>query len=568
MKRSQITIAIVAVFAVALVWIVSSSGGGSDDGGGGGKGGGDFGGKAPAGSVRVPFAYSPEKEVLIKPLIERFNESEQKVGGKPVFVEGNVVASGDAERKIAEKRLETVAWSPASSLWGRLLNFEADAQYVADENPSIVRTPLVIAMWEPMARALGYPRKALGFRDVLSLATSNQGWARYGKPQYGKFKLVHTNPDFSTSGLSAVVAEYYSATGKKEGLTERDISGAGARKQVRDIERSIVHYGDTTLFIADQMRRNGPGYASAVAMEEATLADFNRNRGGQPKLIAIYPDEGTFYSDNPFIVLDAPWVTPEKHDGAKAFQKFLADEITPQVAARAGFRPADLRTKAAPPLTKENGIDPAQPKRVLGLPSPQVLDRVRTAWRQDRKPANVLLVLDTSGSMNDENRLKRAKQGLSAFLREVSPNDRVGLTIFSDRVQPLVPIAPVRANKRRLQGTINDLIADGGTAFHDATAEGVEQVKRLGDRERINAVVVLTDGEDTDSSLSVDEVVQRLDAQGDSESAVRVFTIAFSASALGAEDALKRIAAASGGKDYQGSTEDIETVYRSISSFF
>src|SRR5215211_3241082 len=263
MKRSQITIAIVAVFAVALVAIISA-GGGSDDGGGGKSGGGgDFGGKAPAGSIRVSFAYSPEKEALLKPLIQRFNESGKKVDGKPVFVEGSVVASGDAERKIARGRLQPVAWSPASSLWGRLLNFEADRQFAADDNPSIVRTPLVIAMWEPMARALGYPRKALGFRDVLSLATSNQGWARYGKPQYGKFKLVHTNPDFSTSGLSAVVAEYYAATGKKEGLVPKDVSGAGARKQVRDIERSIVHYGDTTLFIADQMRRKGPGYASA-----------------------------------------------------------------------------------------------------------------------------------------------------------------------------------------------------------------------------------------------------------------------------------------------------------------
>jgi Ca-activated chloride channel family protein len=567
MKRSQATIAIIAVFAVALVWVISS--GGSDDGGSGGGGGGSGnGGRAPAGAIRVPFAYSPEKEVLLKPLIERFNEEERKVGDKQVFVEGSVVASGEAEQKIAEGRLEPVAWSPASSLWGRLLNFEADAQYVADDNPSIVRTPLVIAMWEPMAQALGYPRKRIGFSDIVELSTSNQGWARYGKPQYGRFKLVHTNPDFSTSGLSAVVAEYYSATGKKEGLTERDVSTAGARKQVRDIERSIVHYGDTTLFIADQMRKKGPGYASAVAMEEATLLDFNKNRGGQPKLIAIYPEEGTFYSDNPYIVLDAPWVTPEKRDGARAFQRFLDEQISPQVAARAGFRPADLRTEAAPPVTRENGVDPAQPKRVLGLPSPPVLDRIRTAWRQDRKPANVLLVLDTSGSMNDENRLRRAKEGLNAFLREVSPNDRVGLTIFSDRIQPLVPIAPVRTNEGRLKSTIRDLIADGGTAFHDATIDGVETVKRLNDRERINAVVMLTDGEDTDSARSIDEVVQRLDAQGDSESAVRVFTIAFSASALGAEEGLQRIAAASGGKDYQGSTEDIETVYRSISSFF
>src|SRR5918993_4334482 len=148
-------------------------------------------------------------------------------------------------------------------MWGRLLNFEADQPYVADENPSIVRTPLVIAMWEPMAKALGYPKRKLGFADILKLARSDKGWGAFGHPEFGDFKLVHTNPDFSTSGLSAVVAEYYAATGKKEGLTERDISNAGARKQVRDIERSIVHYGDTTLFIADQMRKNGPGYASA-----------------------------------------------------------------------------------------------------------------------------------------------------------------------------------------------------------------------------------------------------------------------------------------------------------------
>ena len=172
MKRSQVTIAIVAVFAVAVIYIVTSGGGGSNGGGGGG-GGSD--GKAPAGAVRVPFAYSPEKEVLLKPLIKRFNESGKKVGGKPVFVEGNVVASGEAEDKIARGRLEPVAWSPASSLWGRLLNFQADAQYVADDNPSLVRTPLVIAMWEPMARALGWPKRRLGFADVLRLARSHAG---------------------------------------------------------------------------------------------------------------------------------------------------------------------------------------------------------------------------------------------------------------------------------------------------------------------------------------------------------------------------------------------------------
>jgi Ca-activated chloride channel family protein len=205
---------------------------------------------------------------------------------------------------------------------------------------------------------------------------------------------------------------------------------------------------------------------------------------------------------------------------------------------------------------------------VLGLPEPRVLSHVKAAWREDRKPANVLLVVDTSGSMVEENRLERAKEGLTAFLREVSPNDRVGLTAFSDEIRPLVPIAPVRQNAPRLRSTIDTLIADGGTAFHDAAIRGLADVQELRDRDRINAVVLLTDGEDTDSSATIDQAVQRMEAQGDTENPVRVFTIAYSAGAEGAEEGLKQLAEASGGQAYSGDTEDIELVYRSISSFF
>jgi Ca-activated chloride channel homolog len=562
MKRSQVAIAVLAVVAVAAVALIAGQGG---DGGGGGGGGGA---KAPKGAVRISFAYSPEKEKLLAPLIRRFNEKGEKVGGKPVFVDGESVSSGEAESKIARGRSRPVAWSPASSLWGRLLDFDADRPLAPRKNPSIVRTPLVIAMWEQYARALGWPRKKIGFEQIIRLARSNQGFAAYGRPEFGRFKLVHTNPDFSTAGLSAVVAEYYAATGKKEGLTEGDVSRSRARQVVRDIENSIVHYGDTTLFVADQLKREGPGYASAVAMEEVTLLDFNRNRGRQPKLVALYPPEGTFYSDNPYIVLDAPWVNGTERQGARAFQRFLAEEVTPELAARSGFRPADVKAKPVAPVSKENGADPSQPARVLGLPEPRVLDRIKRTWRQDRKPANVLLVVDTSGSMNDENRLGRAKDGLGTFFREVSPQDSVGLTIFSDRIEPLVPISPFRRERERLKSAVSGLSADGGTAFYDATAKGFEQVRRRAGRSRINAVVVLTDGEDTDSNFSVEDVVQRVRAQGDSSSRVRVFTIAYSAGAEGASESLRSIARASGGQDYQGDTGDIESVYKSISSFF
>jgi Ca-activated chloride channel family protein len=559
-----------AVVAIGAMAALSSSGGG--DGGGSGGSGGDASTtstdvvQAPTGAVRVDFAYSPEKDALLKPLIKAFNSSGARVGGRQVFVTGRSVASGDSELAIAKGRSKPVAWSPASSLWGRLLNYETDQKQVPDDNPSLVRTPLVIAMWEPMAKALGWPKKALGWSDVLKLARSGAGWGDFGHPEFGDFKLVHTNPDFSTAGLSAVVAEYYSATGKKEGLVEADL--AKARAQVKAIESSIVHYGDTTLFIEEQLRKEGPGYASAVAMEEATLVDFNQHRGSQDRLVAIYPREGTFYSDDPYITLDAPWVTPEQKQGSEAFQKFLAQKLTPEAVARYGFRPGTGAGDLVAPLDAEHGVDPKQPKRVLGLPEPRVLAKLKEAWRADRKPANVLLVLDTSGSMVQEDRLTRAKQGLSAFLAQVAPQDRVGLTAFSDTIRPLVPLGSMAKNGARLRQIVAGVNADGGTRIYDVTAAAVQQVAQVADKSRINAVVLLTDGEDTDSSRSAEDVVRELDGQGDSARRVRVFTIAYSSGAAGAADVLAKIAAASGGKSYEGTTSDIESVYRSISSFF
>jgi Ca-activated chloride channel family protein len=547
MKLGRVTILLLAVTAVVAVAALTKGGGGGDGGGGGST-------SAPKGAIEVTFNYSPEKEILLKPLIDAFNRRAVKVGGKPVFVKGTPSSSGDDESKLAKGRLQLTAWSPASSLWGRLLNYEADKQYVPADNPSIVRTPLVIAMWEPMAQALGYPAKKLGFADILRLAKDPRGWASVGRPEFGPFKLVHTNPDFSTSGLSAVVAEYYAATGKLEGLTTEDVTKSAARAKVKDIEQSIVHYGDTTLFIADQMREGGMGYASAVAMEEATLLDFNRHRNGQPKLVPIFPKDGTFYSDSPFILLDAPWVTSEQREAAQSFQKYLADEITPDLAAKSGFRPASGGAEL--------------PTRELALPEPKVLATIKQTWRSDRKPANVLLVVDVSGSMAEEHKLEQAKRGLQLFLREVANQDHVGLTAFSSDIQPLVPIAPIGANRARLKQVVEGLTADGETTLYDATADGVATVRKLGDDSRINAVVVLTDGVDTNSGRSADDIVGELRSGSESSDRIRVFTIAYGEGASGSEEVLKKIAAVSGGKDYTGSTDDIESVYKSISSFF
>jgi Ca-activated chloride channel homolog len=562
----------IAVIALAVVAIVVAFVGSRGDSSGGKEDGGTTATttstKAAPGALRIEFAYSPEKEALVKPLVASFNAAHVRSGGRVVFVVARNVASGDAETQIAAGTMKPTVWSPASSLWGRLLNFKADKSYVADDNPSLVRTPLVIAMWEPMARLLGWPKQNVGFEKILRLARSPQGWGLYHRPDLGPFKLGHTNPDFSTSGLSAVAGEYYAATGKREGLTLADVNRPDVRAQIKAIERSIVHYGDTTLFFEQQMRQYGPGYASAVAMEETTLIDFNSHpHPNTPPLVGLYPSDGAFFSDDPVAVLRAPWVTPEMRAAGNAFSSFIRRRATPAFVARFGFRPGDPQAKPAPPIDKAHGADPTQPKVTLGLPAPEVLSRIKDLWHADRKPANVMLVVDRSGSMNDNGKMEQAKRGLAVFFRQLAPQDRVGLIQFSSDTQQLVPIAPFADDRGVLAARVKDMFPDGETAVFDATRKAVETVRDLNDSRRINAVVLLTDGQDTSSTIRQDALIAELRRSSPvSEGSVRVFTIAYGADAD--RKPLQAIAAATGGKPFVGDTNQIASVYQSISSFF
>jgi Ca-activated chloride channel homolog len=556
--RSRLIVLGLAIVVVVVAIVASSGGGGSGGGGGGG-------GTAPKGALKIEFVYSPEKEKLLVPLIRKFNDQKKQVDGKQVFVEGKIVSSGDAQKQIVKGQLQPTVWSPSSSFWGRLVNLQSDAGYIASDNPSIVRTPLVIAMWKPMAQALGWPRKQIDFKQIIKLATAPNGWASVGA-QFGPFKYVHTNPDFSTSGAEAVAGSYFAFAGKREGLTNADV--ARAAPSVKKVESSIVHYGDNTLFIADQLRQHGQAYASAVAMEEVTLLDFNRGQpSGAPRLVALYPAEGTFVSDDPYMILNAPWVSASHRKGAEEFQKFLADEITPSLAGRFGFRPGDPDKRGSGLVSSSNGADPTQPKIELKVPEPKVLNRVLTTWRRDRKPANVLLVLDNSGSMGDENKLEMAKSGLRGFFSNAAPQDRIGLMVFSSRPRLLVPLAPFGSNRGRLRRAVDQITPDADTALFQATAAGLDLVKKRADTSRINAVVLLTDGQDTAGGVSEGQVLQRLQQEGRAETgAVRLYTIAYGADAD--KGLLERFASATGGKPFVGDTSNIDSVYLSISSFF
>jgi Ca-activated chloride channel family protein len=157
-----------------------------------------------------------------------------------------------------------------------------------------------------------------------------------------------------------------------------------------------------------------------------------------------------------------------------------------------------------------------------------VLARIKQAWRADRKPANVAIVVDVSGSRQDESKLAHAREGLRLF----SPRDRVGLVTFSDIVSVIRPIAEMRTQRTALQRSVDDLVAGGRTAVYDATLRGVDLVASLRDPTRINAVIVLIDREDNQSVVNTTQLLDALRARSESDQgAIRIFTIAYGSDA-------------------------------------
>lgn len=567
--------------------------------------------------ITVDTAVSSEKIDLLTDLAERFNESDQAtLDGECIYVEVRSKASGGAATALADGWDEAVEgprpviWSPASSAWGTILNqrlAEDGGAPMAPEDPTpFMLTPLVIAMPEPMAEALGYPETPIGWREILDLATSERGWADYGHPEWGQFKLGKTNPNYSTSGLSALIAQTYAATGTTSALSSEDLANPAVVQFGSDIESSVVHYGDITMtFLNNWFRADRRGtaltYASAVAVEEKSLIDYNRgnpdgvlSQGEEPRpprtpLVAIYPTEGTLYSDNPFFILDADWVSPEQREAAEKFQAFVQEPANQERVLEYGFRPGNPEVRVGDPIVAANGVDPDQPSTLLEVPSGQVMVDLLDAWATQRKGARVLMVLDVSGSMgepadasdpNGPTKLDLAKQAVIEGLDDFKPDDQVGLRIFTTTddgtptVTDLSPVAPIGAQREALVRQVDSLIPLAGTPLYEVTQKSYDEMLEGYDPALINAVIVLTDGQNDDGEPSDD--ARQFEAlladvtsnsNGETAKPVRIFTVAYGSGADPSE--LRRIAEASNATAYQaGDATTINKVFAAVVSNF
>ena len=513
---------------------------------------------APTRPPSLRLAYSPEKEALFKQLLPEFERQQPKTSsGEPLDIELVVMLPEQMIEAAVSGEVQAVC--PDSSLWLSAID-EAWQKETLREGTLVGQTvrfatsPVVIAMREEVARSMGYPGTAIGWTDILERARSD--------PSFG---WSHASTS-TASGLLATLAQFYAAAGKTRGLTVEDATSEHTLSYVAAVESTVKHYGEGELATIERALTQGLDL-DAVVIQEQLVIYFNSH--SDERLVAVYPKEGTLWEDHPLALLEQPDLSPEAREAFQALRRYLLGAGAQQAILSYGYRPADLSLSLdAPgsPLLLANGVDPRQPQTVLQMPSIDVVNVVRDVWWYTKRHTNVVLVADSSGSMSGE-KMANAQMALRAFIEAIRGDaERVGLVEFSSEVGRIVPLQELGSNRSALEQAVADLSVGGDTALLDAIGAAYGQLQQLGDTQRINAIVVMTDGRENASRTRLRQLVSRIKDGNARGVPVYIFCIAYGGDAD--MNVLEAIAEASGGQVRRGDTTSIEDLYKIISTYF
>jgi Ca-activated chloride channel family protein len=123
-----------------------------------------------------------------------------------------------------------------------------------------------------------------------------------------------------------------------------------------------------------------------------------------------------------------------------------------------------------------------------------------------RIPLNLGVVIDRSGSMYDERRLEFVVEAVKFLAESAAPDDKVAVVAFADKAQVIVKPDEIhdKGAVRRAIEDIDLLEIGGGTQMALGMRAAIEQVNQSLASNRLNRVLVLTDGQTYEETACID----------------------------------------------------------------
>ncbi len=337
--------------------------------------------------IVLSVLYTSEKKGWINSIAPDFPDwFAQRNPGLTVRLQFEVQGTRTSMLSILAGESKPTIWSPAAMIWVPLLDWAWDRKFGTEildfgQVKSLVASPIIIGTWQ-------------SYRDENNFTS----WADLYDLADTELKLAHTSAQESNSGYMAVLLEITAASGKQpDEITLEDLQNTTIQAWLEKVESKAVLYGTSTGFLAKQAVQLGPSAINAMILYENLIIETAKDGEAFSKwgdnLVAIYPEEGTLWSDHPMAILNASWVTPEERFAAQEFEAFLLSKENQQKAIPFGFRPGnetlvndtDVISEMQNVFNPENGVSLNLTIPRFDVPTDgEILDRVPDLWLKTR----------------------------------------------------------------------------------------------------------------------------------------------------------------------------------------
>ena len=510
----------------------------------------------------------------------KFNQQKPKLdNGQEFYISCEVKGSGDVVADVVAqaqqfKTGKLVAGAPElptvisvdGEIYQNQLIFQINQIYpgqnyipaIAD-SPLVASSPMVFMTSPEVAQGLSKlstPFKTFVNANVLKDISPTAGVV--------PFTYVHTAPTRSNSGLQSLVAQYAEVSGKRpEQLTVADIQTY--QNQIKQIQSKVTRYGVSTNALAKSMVTNGQFWAAIGSVYESSVIAANSSlQAGQPRYQAVYP-KSTFSSNMRLIVPNAPWMDANKKAAAQKVVTYLQSNEAQQILTELGLRPGTPGVALGSKFTADFGVDPQAKYDSYRPPQPQVVEAMVKNWQeQAKKPSLVMVVIDTSGSMKGA-RIAAMQSTLQSYVNSLTPKDTIAMMDFNSIINAPVLIEGTPEGKAKGLQYVAALEAAGQTKLYDATLAGRNWLQQNLRKDSINAVLVLTDGADSGSNTSIDQLLGELKKSGfETDQRISIFTIGYGDEKEFSPKALQDIAQQNAGYYTKGEPETIARLLADI----
>lgn len=132
----------------------------------------------------------------------------------------------------------------------------------------------------------------------------------------------------------------------------------------------------------------------------------------------------------------------------------------------------------------------------------------------DRPAANITFVIDTSGSMNRENRLGLVQRSLHLLVDSLEPGDQIAIVEYGSRARLVLPHTTVR-HRSEILSAIDSLHADGSTNAEEGLTIGYREAARMFNERKINHVILCSDGVANVGETGADGILAQIANEAD-----------------------------------------------------